>query len=190
MAATTVHEAARDHDETLAPEALWQHALARGLAHAEGTTLGAIAHALADTGQPSESRWPFDKTDFGVQAAPAIAGPPPWHTAVLSAHSMSAVEIADNLLAGIPVVAAMDIYESFYDAGVTGTIEEPLAGEEDQGRHAVVCVAYLYAGPNDDTLYLLIRNSWGVGWGFKGHAWISAETFDRVCDETATVVAT
>jgi hypothetical protein len=189
MAATTVHEAARDNSETLAPEALWQHALARGVAGDRGTTFEAMADALGETGQPSESRWPFDQTDFGVQSAPATAGPPPWYVAVLSAQRMSAAEVADKLLDGIPVAAAMDIYESFYEAGVTGTIEEPLPDERGQGRHAVVCVGYAYAGSQEDTLYLLIRNSWGAGWGLEGHAWIAAETFDRVCDGTAIAVA-
>jgi hypothetical protein len=102
---------------------------------------------------------------------------------------MSALDIAGKLSDGIPVVAAMRIYESFHDAGETGLIEEPLAGEEYGGRHGVVCVEYFYAGPKDETLYLLIRNSWGVGLGLKGHAWISAETFAGMRDETATVIA-
>lgn len=189
IAATTIHEAARDSSGALSLEALWQHAVAKGAADGAGTTLPAMANALADTGQPSETVWPFDSLDHSPQTVPAIAGTPPWYIAALSTHSLSALEIVDQLLSGTPVLAAMNIYKSFYDAGETGIIAHPAPTDKSEGRHAVVCVAYIFAGPDRDTLHLLIRNSWGTEWGSDGHAWISAETFDQVCDETATVVA-
>jgi hypothetical protein len=186
MAATTVHEAARNSTFAMSPEALWQHALAKGVAGPKGPTVGPMANALADTGQPPESAWPFNGDNHEPQSAPTLAGPPPWAQALLISHRMSAAEVAETILGGTPVLVVMDIFQEFRDAGATGMIEQHAAVAKRHGRHAVVCVAYDYLGDNGDELHMLIRNSWGVEWGFDGHAWISATTFDRVQLQTAT----
>jgi C1A family cysteine protease len=49
-------------------------------------------------------------------------------------------------------------------------------GEADIARHAVVAVA---SGENGEGNWLLVRNSWGAGWGLNGHAWVSEQYVSR-----------
>ncbi|MEJ2287350.1 MAG: C1 family peptidase [Deinococcales bacterium] len=79
-----------------------------------------------------------------------------------------------NLAAGLPSMFGFTVYSSMPGIGEgSGDIPYPQPGEAVKGGHAVVAVGY------DDTRTvgeeegaLLIRNSWGVGWGEKGYGWL------------------
>jgi C1A family cysteine protease len=89
--------------------------------------------------------------------------------------------VKNNLAAGFPSMFGFSVYNSFYQAQVTGKIPLPaLSGDPWKGGHAVVVVGY------DDTIKiqnsipgspvttgaLLIRNSWG-NWGpMGGYLWM------------------
>lgn len=74
--------------------------------------------------------------------------------------------IRGALADGWPVVAGFAVHESFYgpEAARTGDVPLPAAGERYVGGHAMVIVGY-----DDDAKRLLVRNSWGAGWGDGGH---------------------
>jgi hypothetical protein len=55
-----------------------------------------------------------------------------------------------------------------------GVVVAPVGeGPDPHRRHAVVAVAH---GTVGNQPAVLVRNSWGFGWGIEGHAWLP-ETF-------------
>ena len=55
----------------------------------------------------------------------------------------------------------------------TGEIPFPTAGDTVQGGHAVLAVGYDDAKKIGSAKgALLIRNSWGTGWGAEGYGWL------------------
>jgi C1A family cysteine protease len=90
------------------------------------------------------------------------------------------------LASGSPVVFGFSVYESFESAAVakTGTMPMPKPSEKQLGGHAVLAVGY-----DDAQERVIIRNSWGTGWGKKGcftmpYAYI---TDDNLCDDFWTI---
>jgi C1A family cysteine protease len=72
------------------------------------------------------------------------------------------------------------VYSSIERAVKTGKIPYPIPGEKALGGHAVVAIGYdekmkiKNNNPEADetTGALLIRNSWGTGWGEEGYGWL------------------
>jgi C1A family cysteine protease len=86
------------------------------------------------------------------------------------------------LSANLPSFFGFTVYSSINQASTTGKIPFPCPGEGVRGGHGVVAVGY------DDALKirnaicgsktkgaLLIRNSWGTGWGDSGYGWLPYE---------------
>lgn len=103
-----------------------------------------------------------------------------------------------------PVMIGMEIYSSFESRGViqTGIVPMPKKDERFLGGHAVLIVGYddnfgknkvkkgflnslfrMFASPNNNNGYFIVRNSWGEGFGDDGYFYLSYEfmkehTFD------------
>lgn len=73
------------------------------------------------------------------------------------------------LAAGYPFVFGFTVYESFESQQVAsnGVVPMPQAGEQVLGGHAVLAVGY-----DDSQQRFIVRNSWGTGWGDKGHCYM------------------
>lgn len=88
--------------------------------------------------------------------------------------------IKTNLAAGLPSMFGFTVYNSISQAGGSGKIPHPTPTETVAGGHAVVAVGYDNAlkikntnpGAVETTGALLIRNSWGAGWGDHGYGWL------------------
>ncbi|PWB80924.1 MAG: cysteine protease [Candidatus Methylomirabilota bacterium] len=88
--------------------------------------------------------------------------------------------IKTNLAAGLPSMFGFTVYTSISQAGGSGKIPYPTAGEKVAGGHAIVAVGYddglkiKNTNPSGvaTTGALLIRNSWGTGWGDHGYGWL------------------
>ena len=71
-----------------------------------------------------------------------------------------------------PVPIAFKVVSSFYSYS-SGIIDSnnmcPPATYDGTGtNHAVLAVGY-YLNPDDETGYVLLKNSWGTGWGESGY---------------------
>ena len=77
------------------------------------------------------------------------------------------------LALGLPVIIGFDVSGNFMDIGSDGIMPEP--NGDIQGDHCVCVVGFTDRDYTDQTLglipanHLVVRNSWGPGWGLKGH---------------------
>jgi C1A family cysteine protease len=86
------------------------------------------------------------------------------------------------LAAGHPSMFGFTVYSSMELADERGAIPFPERSERILGGHAVLAVGYddrlkiaNTSSGNETTGALLIRNSWGTGWGERGYGWLPYE---------------
>ncbi len=150
------------------------------------TTMG----AMALFGVPPEKYWPYvvDKFDFdkeppafcyafaqNYQAIQYYRLDPPG-----TSRKKLLSQIKANLAAGLPSMFGFTVYNSISQARITGKIPYPAPRDQVSGGHAVVAVGYddkrriknANPGSKRTTGALLIRNSWGTGWGDEGYGWL------------------
>ena len=71
-------------------------------------------------------------------------------------------------------VLGITVYESFESNKVanTGNVPMPQPGEAMLGGHCVFCVGYQDDPSWDGGGYLIVKNSWGTGWGDSGYFYL------------------
>jgi C1A family cysteine protease len=151
------------------------------------TTMG----AMVLFGMPPEEYWPYVIADYekeppafcyafaqSFQAVNYYRLDPPG-----TAKSALLTHIKTNLAGGLPSMFGFTVYSSYTQANTTGKIPYPTKGEKIVGGHAVVAVGYddsvkiknTNAGATEYKGAILIRNSWGTGWGSNGYGWLPYE---------------
>ena len=173
---------------------LFLYKATRNMLHWTGDTgafLRSTMGALALFGVPPEEYWQYVVADFDkepsafcyafAQNYQAISyyrlDPPGTPTSVLLN------QIKTNLSAGLPSMFGFTVYSSYIQAAATGKIPYPTVGEKIVGGHAIVAVGYddtmkiknINPGAVETTGALLIRNSWGTGWGSSGYGWLPCD---------------
>jgi hypothetical protein len=170
FAASDAHAGARPGWEPLSVEWAYYHALKREakLPH-QGTRLSTMLITLRDDGQPAETHWPYIAslfTDFSAWIPPASADP------LFRRDSVTLAAVFDDLLDRlnnhVPVLFTMSISPAFYLPDPDGVVagNEPLMPNR---IHALIAVGHGHRGSDQ---FILVRNSWGAGWGLAGHAWL------------------
>ena len=92
-------------------------------------------------------------------------------------------QIKTQLAAGLPSMFGFTVFKSIEQAGSSGKIPFPVKADKVAGGHAIDAVGYddglkiknLAPGAAQTTGALLIRNSWGTGWGDHGYGWLPYE---------------
>ena len=162
--------------EPLAPEPLWSHCVESGRVSTLGTTLVAVCDALAVRGQPPLTVWPYNPgLGTGTEEPPPPAVAASWHEAQVIglplAHDGVENLLEDALAAAVLAVVVVEVTEEFETADQEGSIPVPPLGSPAGDYHAVLAV-----GAATDSAAglrrLLIRNSWGQGWGAGGYGWL------------------
>jgi C1A family cysteine protease len=68
----------------------------------------------------------------------------------------------------IPLMFGTTVYQGIYNVNADSPeIPAPVAGERPIGGHAMV-----FCGFSESRQALLVRNSWGEGWGVGGYGWL------------------
>lgn len=133
-----------------------------------GCTIRDGMKVMAKEGVPPETIWPYDVAKFEVEP-PREVWAAAWH------HKIGLYSRLDNtnldemrscLASGFPFSFGFTVYESFESDSVAGSgvVPIPKIGEKVLGGHAVLAVGY-----DDSAGHLIVRNSWGSGWGLDGY---------------------
>ena len=175
FAVSDAHAGLRDSWIPLSCEFLFYHAQRRsGRPPTVGATLPATLDALRHDGQPCEEKWPYLAAlpaDVASWQPPQDVGAVYQRAGVQGQNTVH--EIIAELDGGRPVLVLMNLSMSFDLAGPEGVVDLT-AGEvpDITRRHAVVAIGH---GTHQGRRVILVRNSWGEGWGRCGYAWLTEE---------------
>ncbi len=149
-----------------------------------GASMKGVILSLKRFGVCLDADMPYNPGDYKT---------PPTEQAIKNAlgYKISGGELLQGLVAiqtalamrGQPVLLGMQVYSSMESKLVAKTGVLPMPGGRDAvlGSHAVLAVGYLPALPSTagaakpakkvsrSAGYLVVRNSWGAGWGDKGY---------------------
>ena len=162
-----------------------------------GAFLRTTMQAMVLFGVPPEEFWPYDDRGDAYDAEPGAfcysfaqayqalqyyrLDPPGTTATDLLAR------IKTNLAAKLPSMYGFTVFSSYTEAdGAGGELPYPQPGEKQVGGHAMVTAGYddtkrIRNAPNPGAL--LVRNSWGPGWGDHGYGWLP---YDYVTSGLAT----
>ncbi|MGE5708080.1 MAG: C1 family peptidase [Bacteroidota bacterium] len=137
-----------------------------------GATMTDGMTVLTDTGCAPEKDWPYITSKFTVKpSAQADTNAPQFKikkAIPINGQTPDAtlIQIKEQIAKGNAVVFGFEVFKSFMGQGVarTGIMPMPKPGEQSVGGHAVMVVGY-----DDAKKMLIMRNSWGTGWGDKGY---------------------
>ena len=123
--------------------------------------------SVAQQGVCPEQEWPYDISKLTQKP------PPQAYQDALADRAVSYQRVLQDLTqlrgciaSGYPFVFGFTVYSSFEtpDVARTGHAPLPAPGEQQIGGHAVMAVGY-----DDSNQWMIVRNSWGPGWGLKGY---------------------
>ena len=151
-----------------------------------GAFLRSTIGAMVMFGMPPEEFWPYDTVKFDEEPnAFCYAFAQNYQCINYFRHdppNVSKKEVLNSvkryLNTGIPAAFGFTVYQSIRDAGSDGKIPFPFGSEKIEGGHAVAAVGYddemeiVNKGGKVSKGALLIRNSWGSGWGEDGYGWL------------------
>jgi C1A family cysteine protease len=177
---------------------LFLYKVTRNLLHWTGDTgafLRTTMGAMRLFGVPPAQYWEYDVAKFDEEPPAFCYAFASNYQAIkfyrLDPQGTSRAELLGRikvyLAAKLPAMFGFTVFNSIGQAHATGKIPFPEPGDKVSGGHAVVAVGY------DDNMQvkhskpgatatkgaLLIRNSWGTGWGDQGYGWLPYEYVTR-----------
>jgi C1A family cysteine protease len=168
---------------------LFQYKATRNLLKKTGDYGAYLRTAMASLvlfGVVPEKYWPYDELKYDEEPSAFLYSYAQSYQAItyyrLDCHGVTKKDlleaIKDHMRKGFPSVFGFTCYTSL-DHAIDGKIPFPDKKEETDGGHAVMAVGYddtmKIKNPNNDKITtgaILIRNSWGEGWGDNGYGWL------------------
>jgi len=138
----------------------------------DGFTMEQILAAVASPGQPEESSYPYrgDAHDAPLEIPPTHLSP--LYAGKSAKRGMSVSEVIKDVRLGKAVGVILAVTKSlFYPTDGIVALDPYLIPDQ---FHAMVAVGVGTHRQLGET-YVLLRNSWGDGWGVRGHAWVSEQ---------------
>lgn len=149
------------------------------------TTMG----AMVLFGVPPEEYWPYSEEKEAFDKEPpafCYAFAQNYQTIKYFRHDPPGTKgekilekLKSYLAKGHPAMFGFTVYSSIEQAEQSGRIPFPSPKERIEGGHAVLAVGYddkikikNKYGKSESSGALLIRNSWGRGWGEGGYGWL------------------
>lgn len=131
-----------------------------------GAYIRDVIKGLARYGVCPESMWLYDPAQFAVRPTQDCYLTGAQHRIREYRRISSVSDVLNCLGSGYPVVCGITIYPSFESDEVarTGVVNMPGENEAPIGGHAVLIVGY-----DMDEKRVIVRNSWGTGWGQRGY---------------------
>jgi C1A family cysteine protease len=142
----------------------------RAIEHTISSDSGAMIRdgikTLAAQGVCPEKNWPYVISAFAKKPSAICYTAAKKHTIASYRRLSSLADMRACLADGYPFVFGFSVYESFESASVarTGVVNMPKRTERQLGGHAVCAVGY-----DDAAKRVIVRNSWGSGWGQNGY---------------------
>lgn len=169
-AASDAHTHCHKRTRPLSAEFLFYHAgqVMPGRDVARGLTFAAVDTALRAEGQPDEEEWPYADAHPNPWAPPSVTQR--WY-GCLTSEGAAVHEIIKTVEAHRPVVLGVRLTLDFVNLHAAPHIIH--ATGRGFGGHAVLAIGL--ADHRDVGPLILIRNSWGPGWGDQGYAWLSGD---------------
>lgn len=143
--------------------------LENSVSYDAGAQLRDGAKALATYGNCAELTWPYDESKAFIKPIDQAYTEALNHKISVYSSLESIDDMKHCLADGFPFVGGITVYSSFESPQVaqTGIVPMPSPDEDVEGGHAICIVGY-----SDEKQWFICRNSWGDGWGDKGHFYL------------------
>lgn len=142
----------------------------------EGTSIRYAMKIINRIGVPSEKGWPYSDLIVGKPEFWAYSTAR-WNRNKKYYRIETLDELKQTLIKVGPCVIGVYVFDEFYSPDKNGHIRDPKNPNNILGGHALCAIGF------DDRPHkqnkLIIRNSWGEGWGKRGHGSLSYDFIEK-----------
>lgn len=181
FAVTAAHEFFRKYDTKLSEEFLYRLCKIRDGNNNDGTSVQVALKNLESIGQVDSLNMPYDPNVFDTSSRLTLnyfrdarsKRIPSWQQNIPLINQIERTIDSEK-----SIVCVIEVQKPFFYANKTENfIDLPQQEFYKDQYHAILLVGYGFDSLGQK--YFVIRNSWGIGWGEVGYAYLSYEYFKK-----------